>query len=180
MKKIFLQNIIIYTTIGIILGIISEFALIFNLKFVVDITQSLEFWGTVMMLVAIISKEYKYAITDSIILMFTMNSTYYIIRLIKSGYTNIGSWNMYNFICIGGTLFIATLIFVIKDIFVKNKNYFRILNLIVMIILGILFTKFYISLGLRFNNLMQYASLGIIVAFILTVLLKQIYIKCIK
>lgn len=175
MKKSFLRSIIMYTIIGIILGVISEFALIFNLKFVVNITQSLEFWGIIMMFVAVISKEYKYAITNSIILMFTMNSTYYMIRLMKSGYTNIGSWNMYNFICIGGALFIATLIFVIKDIFAKNKNYFRILNLIVMIILGSLFMKFYISLGLKFNNLMQYASLGIIVAFILNALLKNVY-----
>ena len=40
------------------------------------------------------------------------------------------------------------------------------------IILGIIFIKFYINLGLRFNNLMQYASLGIIIAFILTKVLK--------
>lgn len=178
--KSFLKNITIYIIIGIILGGISEFALIFNLKFIVSITQSLEFWGIIMIGVAFISKKYKYAIINPIILMVTMNSTYYLIRLMKSGYTNMGSWNMYNFVCIGGTLFIATLVFFIKDIFTKNKNYFRIFNLIVMIILGILFIIFDISLGLKFNNLMQYASLGIIVAFILMALLKSIYTKCIK
>ena len=184
MTKILLKNIIFYTRkytiMGIILGTITEFVLIFNLRCIVNITQALEFWGTMMMFVAIISKEYKYAIVNSIILMVTMNSTYYIIRLLKSGYTNTGSWNMYNFICIGGTLFIATLIFDIKDIFTKNKNYFIILILVVMMIFGILFVKFYISLGLRFNNLMQYASLGIIVAFVLTLLLKEIHSKCVK
>lgn len=179
MKK-FLKNITIYIIVGIILGFITEFALIFNLKFIVSITQSLEFWGITMIVVAFISKEYKYAITNPIALILPMNSTYYIIRLMKSGYTNTGSWHMYNFVCIGGTLFTATLVFFIKDVLTRNKNYFRIFNLIVMTILGILFVIFNISLGLKFNNLMQYVSLGIIVAFIIMVLLKSIYTKCIK
>lgn len=158
MKKVF-RNIIIYIIVGIILGSVSEVALIYNFELVINITQSLEFWGIIMILVAIISKEYKYAIINSIILMLSMNSTYYMIRLIKFGYTNNGAWNMYNFICIGGALFIATFIFVIKDIITKNKNYFNIFSLISMTILGTFFVKFYISFGLRFNNLMQYASL---------------------
>lgn len=175
----FLSHIIItYTMIGIILGSISEFALIYNFEFAINITQSLEFWGIIMILVAIISKECKYAIMNSVILMLSMNSTYYIIRLIKSGYTNNGAWNMYNFICIGGALFIATFVFAIKDIATRNKKYFNICSLISMTILGTIFMKFYISFGLRFNNLMQYASLGIIVAFILMILLKSIYNMC--
>ena len=176
MNKI-LKNIIIYAIIGIVLGTITEFALIFNFKNVVKITQSFLFWGIIMMLTAIITKEYKHAIIYSIILMLTMNSMYYIIRLIKSGYTNTGNWNMFNFIAIGGTLFITTFIFIIKDIFKKKKDYFKILNLILMIILGIVFVIFNISLGLRFNNLVQYASLGIIVAFFITLLVKGIYKK---
>lgn len=179
MKKIFFKNLIIYTMIGIVLGTISEVALIYNCEFAINITQSLEFWGIIMMFVAIISKEYKYAIINPIILMISMNSTYYMIRLIKSGYTNNGAWNMYNFICIGGALFIATFVFVIKDIINKNKDFLNIFRLISMIILGTIFMKFYISFGLRFNNLMQYASLGIIVDFILIVLLKSIYNKSI-
>ena len=176
MNKI-IKNLIVLVLLGIVLGTIAEFALILNINFLVKITQSLEFWGFVMILVSIISKEYKYSIIYSIILMITMNSTYYTIRLIKSGYTNVGNWEMYNFICIGGTLFISTLIFIIKEILVKKKNYFRIFNLITMIILGMLFVVFNVSLGLRFNNLMQYVSLGFIVAFILSFLLKIIYIR---
>lgn len=179
MKK-FLTNIRICIIFGIILGGISEISLIYNLKFIINITQSLEFWGCIMTLTAIISKKYQYSIINSSILMISMNSSYYILRLIKSGYTNNGAWNMYNFICIGGSLLITTFIFVIKDIITKNKDYFKIFSLITMIILGILFIKFYISFGFRFNNLMQYASLGIIVAFILTELLKIIHNRFIK
>ena len=177
MKKDFFKNIIICTIIGIILGVISEFALIFNIKFIVKITQSYLFWGIIMVIIAIISKKYKNALINSIIFMLIMNSTYYIIRLIKSGYTNIGNWKMFSFVGIGGSLFIVTLIFVIKDILEKRKNYFRKINLIFMIILGELFMKFNISLGLRFNNLMQYISLGIIVAFVFIIIIEKIYNK---
>ena len=177
MKKDFFKNIIICTIIGIILGVISEFALIFNIKFIVKITQSYLFWGIIMVIIAIISKKYKNALINSIIFMLIMNSTYYIIRLIKSGYTNIGNWKMFSFVGIGGSLFIVTLIFVIKDILEKRKNYFRKINLISMIILGELFMKFNISLGLRFNNLMQYISLGIIVAFVFIIIIEKIYNK---
>lgn len=159
------------------MGTITEFALILNIKYLIEITQSLEFWGIIMILSSIISKEYKYAIINSSFLMLSMNSSYYIIRLIKSGYTNLGNWDMYNFICIGGVVFIATLIFVIKDVISKKKNYFRIFNLAVMTILGILFLKFKISLGFRFWNLMQYVSLGIMVAYVLTLLSKLLYNK---
>lgn len=159
------------------MGTITEFALILNVKYLIEITQSLEFWGIIMILSSIISKEYKYAIINSSFLMLSMNSSYYIIRLIKSGYTNLGNWDMYNFICIGGVVFIATLIFVIKDVISKKKNYFRIFNLAVMTILGILFLKFKISLGFRFWNLMQYVSLGIMVAYVLTLLSKLLYNK---
>lgn len=75
MKKVF-RNIIIYIMVGIILGSIAEVTLIYNFDLVINITQSLEFWGIIMMLVAIISKEYKYAIINIIILMLSMNSTY--------------------------------------------------------------------------------------------------------
>ena len=159
------------------MGTITEFALILNVKYLIEITQSLEFWGIIMILSSIISKEYKYAIINLSFLMLSMNSSYYIIRLIKSGYTNLGNWDMYNFICIGGVVFIATLIFVIKDVISKKKNYFRIFNLAVMTILGILFLKFKISLGFRFWNLMQYVSLGIMVAYVLTLLSKLLYNK---
>lgn len=176
MKK-FLKSTIMYIIIGMLLGTISEFALIFNWKLIIKITQSFLFWGIIMMFVGIISKKYKYAIINSTILMITMNSTYYIIRLIKSGYTNIGNWKMYNFICIGGALFFATLIFIFKDIFTKKKNYFRVFNLIVMIILGTTFAKFYISLGFRFHNIMADATWGVMNAFILTFLLEKVYEK---
>lgn len=172
MKKVFFKNVVICATIGIILGAISEMALIYNFKNIINITQSLEFWGIIMMFVAILSKDYKYAIINPIILMISMNSAYYTIRLIKFGYTNNGAWGMYNFICIGGALFIATFVFAIKDIVNKNKNYNNIFSLISMVIFGVIFIKCNISFGLRFNNLMQYASLGIIVAFILIIVLK--------
>lgn len=71
----------------------------------------------------------------------------------------------------------SNFIFGIKDIITKNRNYFNILSLINMTLLEISFMKFYISFGLRFNNLMQYVSLEIIVAFIGMMSLKGIYNK---
>lgn len=130
-----------------------------------------------MIIIAIVSKKYKYSIINSIILMIIMNSTYYIIRLIKSSYTNWGNWDMYNFVSIGGTLFISTLVFVVKDIIFKKKNKFRIFNLILMLIFGIVFTIFGINLWFKFYNLMQYTALGIIIAYALALLINNIYIK---
>ena len=89
--------------------------------------------------------------------MLSMNSSYYIIRLIKSGYTNLGNWDMYNFICIGGVVFIATLIFVIKggDIFVDASIKIATKSKIPTIIVGAILLTGGVYFVLRQYNLIQ-------------------------
>lgn len=95
MKKIDIKLLIISLIIGIILGTITEYSLILNFKHLVDITQSFTFWGIIMIILSLYSKEYITSILAPAITMTSMSATYYLIRLSISGYTNIGAWKLY-------------------------------------------------------------------------------------
>ena len=56
-RKQLIQNITISIIIGIILGSITEFALILDISWLIKITQSLMFWGIVMCICVLISKN---------------------------------------------------------------------------------------------------------------------------
>ena len=58
-RKQLIQNITISIIIGIILGSITEFALILDISWLIKITQSLMFWGIVMCICVLISKNYN-------------------------------------------------------------------------------------------------------------------------
>ena len=121
MKKIDIKLLIISLIIGIILGAITEYSLILNFENLISITQSFAFWGIIMLILSLCSKEYVTSILAPAITMTSMNATYYLIRLIMSGYTNIGAWELYTLLGIAGSLYIGTLIFCIKDKIINKK-----------------------------------------------------------
>ena len=55
-KKI-IKKLLISSIIGIILGIITEYALILNIKWLILITQSFIFWGLIICMMAFLSKD---------------------------------------------------------------------------------------------------------------------------
>ena len=64
-KKQIIKNITISIIIGIILGSITEIALILNISWLIRITQSFMFWGIVICICAFISKDYILSLTNS-------------------------------------------------------------------------------------------------------------------
>lgn len=64
-RKQLIQNITISIIIGIILGSITEFALILDISWLIKITQSLMFWGIVMCICVLISKNYSLSLINS-------------------------------------------------------------------------------------------------------------------
>ena len=116
-KKQIIKNITISIIIGIILGSITEIALILNISWLIRITQSFMFWGIVMCICAFISKNYVLSLTNSSLIITLMNATYYIIRLIKSGYTDIDAWKLYTLTGIAGSLYIVTICSFISEMY---------------------------------------------------------------
>ena len=57
--KQIIKNIIISIIMGIVLGSITEFALIFDISWLIRITQSITFWGVIICICAFISENYK-------------------------------------------------------------------------------------------------------------------------
>ena len=78
MKKILIR-ILISTFFGIILGVITECALIFNWKTISLITQTIGFWVIVVLLGTLFSKDYKSAILTNILLLDFMSLSYYFV-----------------------------------------------------------------------------------------------------
>ena len=138
-KKQIIQNITISIIIGIILGSITEFALILGISWLIKITQSFLFWGIVMCICAFMSKNYELSLINSILIITLMNATYYIIRLIKSGYTDIDAWKLYTLTGIAGAMYIGNIISLIKAYCHKQNNIFLKHNFIFMTISGLLF-----------------------------------------
>lgn len=120
-KKINIKYLIATSLIGIFLGAITEFALIIDIGILIKITQSFIFWGAIMFFGAVFSKKYSTSILTPLIIMTFMNATYYLIRLNMSGYTNLYDWKLYTIIGIAGSIYIGTIIFLIKDKIVNKR-----------------------------------------------------------
>lgn len=171
--KRIIKNILISIFIGIVLGSITELALIFNISWLIKITQSFTFWGIVMLICACMSKNYVLSIINPTLVITLMNSTYYIIRFVKSGYTNLGNWELYTLTGIAGSMYIGTIIFIIKEIFHKQKNTFHNYNFIFMTIMGIIFTIYGLyNISIRYN-LFYNIDVGIIVGFVISVIIEM-------
>lgn len=168
-KKQLIQNITISIIIGIILGSITEFALILNISWLIKITQSLIFWGIVMCICAFISKDYVLSLINSILVITLMNATYYIIRLVKSGYTDIDAWKLYTLTGIAGSMYIGNIISLIKVYCHKQNNIFLKRNFIFMTISGLLFAIYGWYNVWTSHNLFYSLDLGIIIGLAISV-----------
>lgn len=159
MRKINIKFLFITLIIGIVLGFITEYSLILNFKYLIDITQSFTFWGIIMLVLSLCSKEYSTSIFAPAITMTSMSATYYLIRLSMSGYTNIGSWKLYTLLGIAASLYIGTFIFCIKDKIInkKIKNYIPKISLILMTLLAIIFTIIHIY-GIIYKNILIFGN----------------------
>ena len=159
MKKIDIKLLIISLIIGIILGTITEYSLILNFEHLVDITQSFTFWGIIMLILSLCSKEYITSILAPAITMTSMSATYYLIRLSISGYTNVGAWELYTLLGITGSLYIGTFIFCIKDKIInkKIKSYIPKISLVFMTLFAIIFTIIHIY-GIVYKNILIFGN----------------------
>ena len=75
---------IISAFIGIILGVITELALIFYWKNIAVITQDFMFWFLVYLVGILFSKNIKESIINNSIIMTFMSISYYIVRICYS------------------------------------------------------------------------------------------------
>lgn len=159
MKKINIKFLFIALIIGIVLGAVTEYSLILNFEHLMGITQSFTFWGIIMLILSLCSKEYITSILAPAITMTSMNATYYLIRLLMSGYTNIGAWELYTLLGISGSLYIGTFIFCIKDKIInkKIKSYIPKISLIFMTFFAIIFTIIHIY-GIIYKNILIFGN----------------------
>ena len=167
-----IKNIIISIIVGIVLGSITEFALILNISWLVRITQSFTFWGIVMIICAFVSKDHVLSLINPILVITLMNTTYYIIRLIMSGYTNTSGWELFTLTGIAGSMYIGTIVSIIKETFLKRNNIFHIYNFIFMTIGGLLLMMYGLyNIPVRYN-LFYNIDIGIFVGFAISILIK--------
>lgn len=80
---------IISAFVGIILGVITELALIFYWRNIAVITQDFMFWFLVYLVGILFSKNIKESIINNSIIMTFMSISYYIVRICYSGKYNI-------------------------------------------------------------------------------------------
>lgn len=154
---------------GIALGVITESALIFNIKWLIPITQNEIFWAFIVLIVAVLSKDYLSTIINTTTNMVMMDISYYVVRLIKSGYTDIYSMLWYGIMGICLSLYLGTIVYLIKYkiLYKKIDNNIPKISLISMIIATII--GIIISLTIRrmpINNLYIIEFLIIIGAII--------------
>lgn len=179
MKKINIKYLCIALIIGIVLGFITEYALILNFEYLVYITQSFTFWGIIMLIISLCSKNYADSIFAPAITMTSMSATYYLIRLSISGYTNVGAWQLYTLLGIAASIYIGTVIFCIKDKITNKKIKDNIpkISLIFMTLLAIILTGIHIygifyKHTLIFGNYFYFPSvIGIITGMLLGTLI---------
>ena len=119
MKKRYILGFVINLILGSIGGIATELFLIYDKTQLIKITQNPLFWVFIAIIVSIFSKGYLSTLINSITNLTAMSVSYYLLRLIKSGYTNLGACKQFVLegICVG--LFVGTLIYLIKE---KIKN----------------------------------------------------------
>ena len=176
--KQIIKNIIISTIIGILLGTITEYALILNIKWLTTITQSFVFWGIIICISAFIPKDYPYSVIDPIIVMSVMSGTYYMIRLIISGYTNLGGFKLFAFTGIAGSIYIGTFIYILKrmKIYHKKDIFPQVCYFISMTIAGIILSIIAnINHLLIINHNMFYnIDLGIVIGFIIGIVIVRL------
>lgn len=167
-KKI-IKKLLISSIIGIILGIITEYALILNIKWLILITQSFIFWGLIICMMAFLSKDYIFSITNPMITITLMNITYYVIRLIKSGHTNTDGLVLFVVMGIAGSIYIGTFIYILKKIVIyhQKENYHQICYFVFMTVVGILLPATGLKNPLTYisHNLFYNISYGIISGF---------------
>lgn len=177
-SKQIIKNIIISIIIGVLLGVITEYALILNINWLIQITQSFLFWGLIICITAFFSKDFIFSIINPIIVISLMNITYYLIRLFMSGYTNWGGLDLYTITGLAGSIYIGTVIYLIKNKFLyhRSKCLPQIYYLIMMTIIGIIFTKIGNSFPIN-HNMTYNMDLGVIVGFILGIILVKIFKK---
>lgn len=166
--KNIVKNVIISLIIGLILGSITEFALILDIPWLIKITQSMTFWAICMLISSIISKGYIFSVLTPTLIMTAMNATYYIIRLVKSGYTNLASWEMFTLVGIAGSIYIGTIVYLIKEKIIHHKisNVIPKYNMLLMTICGICFYKFGTVYHVT-NNLFDMIYSGIFIGFVI-------------
>ena len=166
--KNIVKNVIISLIIGLILGSITEFALILDIPWLIKITQSMTFWAICMLISSIISKGYIFSVLTPTLIMTAMNATYYIIRLVKSGYTNMASWEMFTLVGIAGSIYIGTIVYLIKEKIIHHKisNVIPKYNMLLMTICGICFYKFGTVYHVT-NNLFDMIYSGIFIGFVI-------------
>ena len=120
-KKDYIIGIIVNIFLGVLAGVVTEFALIYNNIFLIKITQSELFWVLVAVIVSMFSKNYLSTLINTLINLICMTDSYYIVRLIKFGYANTSSIMWYGVQSVCVALYIGTLVFLIKDK-IKNKK----------------------------------------------------------
>lgn len=174
--KNIIKNALTSILIGVLLGAIAEISLILDITWLIRITQSFLFWGLIMCVSAFMAKKYVFALMNPIIIMTLMNSTYYIIRFLKSGYTNISSWEMFALTGIAGSLYLGTIVYMIKERFIKHNPHIsmQVYAFIFMTICMIAFTT-YCSFNYIFNNLFYAIDIGVIAGFTIGLILNRIH-----
>ena len=180
-KKI-IKKLLISSIIGIILGIITEYALILNIKWLILITQSFIFWGLIICMMAFLSKDYIFSIANPMITITLMNITYYVIRLIKSGHTNTDGLVLFVVMGIAGSIYIGTFIYILKKIVIyhQKENYHQICYFVFMTVVEILLPATGLKNPLTYisHNLFYNISYGIISGFFIGILASKLIQKC--
>ena len=120
-KKNYIIGILINALVGIILGVITEFALILDIKWLIAITQNEIFWVALAILISIFSKNYLSTLINTSINLLCMTFSYYMVRQIIYGYTNIGGLEWYGLLSICVAFYFGTLVFLIKEK-IRNKK----------------------------------------------------------
>mgnify|MGYP007070027866 CR=1 FL=1 len=163
MKK-YIYGFIISAFIGIVLGIITELALIYNINWLIKITQNEFFWVLIVILVSIFSKNYLSTEINSVTSLIFMVISYYIARLIKSGYTNIEGiyWYGIEAICVG--LYVGTIVYLIKEKIINKKvnNYIAKYSFILMtifLIIGIIVDIYCLFKNIYFMQPVYFVSI---------------------
>lgn len=177
-KKINIKFLVIALIIGVVLGAITECSLIFNFEHIIEVTQSFIFWGVIMLILSLCSKQYMTSILSPAITMTSMNATYYLIRFSMSGYTNIDAWKLYTLLGITASIYIGTFIYCIKEKIINKKinNYVPKISLIFMTLFAVICTIIHIygiyKHVLIFGNYSYLPSVtGIIIGMILGLIL---------
>lgn len=175
MKKYF-YDFIVNSILGIILGVITEVSLIYNIKWLINITQNEFFWVLVAIIVSIFSKDYVSTEINATTNLIFMIISYYTVRLIKSGYTNVGGiyWYGIEAICVG--LYVGTIVYLIKEKIINKKvtNYipkFNILFMTLLSIIGIGIDTYCLFKNIFFMQFVYFISILVISGFVLGTIL---------